>query len=329
MVAAGIPLSERRGAVRRVLVVGDNVGVPRVLRHLDPTLVCGIMGAEIRPQYHSTLSRLAGELGLPFVVQPRSAASGYGSFVESIAGLAPDLILCDSYSMLLRPEVLRLAPAGAVNVHGGLLPRYRGANPIQWMLINDETDAGVTIHFMDEDFDSGSVIAQRRVAVKFTDTWLDVLARVNDATEDLLGEQLPHILSGTASSVPQDPGQARRFPHRKPDDGLIDWSMSIRDIYNLVRALVSPLPGAFYVDGGVKVILDRFMPIAEVALLKQRMIGSRPHLRPTSTDDRFVFDEGVLDDIDYSGRTAVTDAPPIEEFARVELGITSLKAPKA
>ncbi len=333
-------------------MVGDTVGVPRLLRHMDPSLLCAIVAAEIRPQQHAAIANVAAQHAVPFLIQPRNTAPGYSAFVQSVAERAPELILCDSYSMLLRPDVLRLSRAGAVNVHGGMLPRYRGANPIQWMLISDESDAGVTIHYMDDGFDSGDVIARRSVEVTFTDTWRDVMARINVATDELLAAHLPAILAGTAPATPQDPAQARRFDHRKPADGRIDWSKSVRDIYNLVRALVSPLPGAFYVTEAETVVLDNFMPIAEVALLKQRMMGGawrvpdggRLRILPGASDERIALDvrgtggeqtgEAELTALDYVARSAIVRLsssvsptsvlPEVEEFARSELGITRL-----
>lgn len=332
-------------AASRVLLVGDTVGVPRVLRHLDRGLLCGIVGAEIRPSYHEPLARIATENRVEFLIQPRVTAPTYGGFVNSIRDLAPDLILCDSYSMLLRREVLQTPRFGAINVHAGLLPRYRGANPVQWMLINDETDAGVTIHYMDEGFDSGDVIATRAVDVMFTDTWREIMARIDTATNELLAAELPAIVAGTATATPQDPTQARRFPRRKPADGRIDWSQSVRQIYNLVRALVSPLPGAFYITGTEKVVMDDFMGIADVAMLKQRLTGwavsegARLRILPGASDQRMVLEvrgaggqdeEAVLTALDYAGRRAEVRSTSgrvlgrIEEFARAELGITVL-----
>jgi methionyl-tRNA formyltransferase len=318
------------------------------------------VGAEIRPQYHSALAAIAEEREVAFCIQPRVTSPEYSRFVQLVTELAPDLILCDSYSMLLRPEILSVPRAGAVNVHGGLLPQYRGGNPVQWAIINDESQAGVTIHYMDAGFDSGSVIAQRQVPVLFTDTWRDVMTRINAATEELLGEHIPPILSGTAKAVPQDPAQARHYRHRTPADGSIDWSLSIRAIYNLVRALVAPLPGAFYGSNGATVVVGDYLTIAEVAALKQEVMGGRwpgpastaLRINSASSHERIlldVFDAGgdpignaEVDAIDYQARTALFRWTAVERsssrhttqgldsaqwFARTELGITKLEPP--
>jgi methionyl-tRNA formyltransferase len=343
--------------VHRVLLVGDTVGVPRVLRHLDNGLLCGIVGAEIRPQYHAELAEMAADRRVEFLVQPRVKTPGYSRFVSSIRELAPDLILCDSYSMLLRPEVLGIPVAGAINVHAGLLPRYRGSNPVQWTIIDDEDKAGVSIHYMDEGFDSGDMIARREVPVLFTDTWRDVMGRIDDATDDLEEEFLPAILTGRAAATPQDPRQARHHRRRTPADGRIEWSQPVRDIYNLVRALVRPLPGAFYVRDDKTVLIDDYMTIAEVAALKQQMIGGKwqtpgagsLRVNRQTADGRILLDvfdiggnqagEAELQQIDYRARTATLRWSPevpdrvsnsrarelAVEFARKELGIASLQ----
>ncbi len=291
------------------------------------------------------------------MVQPRVASPEYSRFVHSVTELAPDLILCDSYSMLLRPDILSVPRAGAVNVHGGLLPQYRGGNPIQWTIINDEAQAGATIHYMDEGFDSGFLIAQRQVPVLFTDTWRDVMRRIDVATNELLSEHTPAILSGRATAIPQDPTQACYYRHRRPADGSIDWSQSIRAIYNLIRALVAPLPGAFYGPCGAPVVVGDYLTIAEVAALKQEMIGGQwpgPEASAlcvdrTSSHERIlleVLDAGgdqigkaELHGIDYRARTSTFRWTPVEplrfrhaqalesvlEFARRELGIVKFE----
>jgi methionyl-tRNA formyltransferase len=261
--------------VQRVLVVGDNIGIPRLLRHLDAALVCGIVAAEIRPQYLDELAQLAVTRALSLVIQPRRTSPRFEDFVQYVAGIAPDLIVCDSYSMLLPPAILTIPRAGAVNVHSGLLPEYRGSNPIQWAIINGESEAGVTIHYMDGGFDTGDIIARRRVEVRFTDTWLDVRDRIAEATESLMAEQMPLILDGQASRHPQDSSKARQNPRRRPEDGRIDWHLPVRDIYNLIRALVNPLPGAHYDAGGQTHVVDRYLTIAEVAALKHALIQDK------------------------------------------------------
>ena len=144
----------------RILAFGDDGGIPRLIRHLPQGVLVGIVGAEIRPQQHPELRWLAEAQGVPLLIQPRLTSPAYPAFIEQARTLAPDLILVNSYSMLLRPDILSIPRYGAVNIHGALLPQYRGCNPIQWALLNNETATGVTMHYMTAEFDAGDIIPQ-------------------------------------------------------------------------------------------------------------------------------------------------------------------------
>jgi methionyl-tRNA formyltransferase len=223
---------------------GDPVGLPQLLRLVERDIVVGLVGASIRPDQHTCLAAIAERTGLPLLIQPRAKDAGYPDFVRQLRALAPDLMVVNSYAMILHPDVLATPRFGAINVHGALLPAYRGANPTEWALINGERETGVTIHAIDAGIDTGPIIAQRRVPIYFADTWRDVRRRVTAATEALLAETLPAILAGTAALHPQDESIARHWPRRSAEDGRFEWSRPAIDIYNLVRALVHPHPGA-------------------------------------------------------------------------------------
>jgi methionyl-tRNA formyltransferase len=323
-------------AARKLVLFGDTSGLPRLLRQLDPSLVTALVRAEVRPEQEPELTRLAAERKLPLLVQPRRTSDAFPAFVEAVRALAPDLILVDSYSMLLPPPLLEAAALGGVNVHGALLPRHRGANPIQWAILNDERSTGVTIHRMTEEIDAGAIVAQREVPIGFGDTWKAVYDRIAAATETLLAEQLPRLLAGTARATPQPAGEGLGNPRRTREDGRIDWSSSVLRIYNLVRALVAPLPGAFYEDGGREVVLDEFLTISQVAALKYGGSG-RPDgavLKPIGDADRndvIEFSPGGRLRIDWDRRTgdvAPAGAEAIRRFAVAELGLDAGPAPR-
>jgi methionyl-tRNA formyltransferase/RimJ/RimL family protein N-acetyltransferase len=259
-----------------VLVFGNDIGLPQSLRHLPSDVVCGIVAAEIRPHEHKALRDIAEYLHLPFIIQPRVRSPEYPTFVQKVKQINPDLIFVNAYSMLLRPEVLAIPRYGAVNVHEALLPKYRGPNPIQWALLNDETETGVTMHYMDEHFDTGDIIAQQRVPIYFDDTWQDVQERIFLKTDSMFKEEIPKLLAGKIKRLPQDENLAKRCPRRRPEDGQIDWQQSVRHIYNMVRALVKPLPGAFYLDtSGQHIVLDKFLTLPQVTALKYGSIGGQ------------------------------------------------------
>jgi methionyl-tRNA formyltransferase len=252
----------------RVLVFGNSVGLPVSLTVLPQDYICGIVVAAIRPVDNDSLQQLAESKNIPFLIQPTPASPEYSEFVDQVKGLNPNYILVNSYAMRLPPELLRIPSGGAFNVHGGLLPRYRGCNPIQWSLINDEKNAGVTMHVMTEDFDAGDIVAQRSVPMFWNDTWREIDARLTVATEDLLREKMPSVLNGSYVVRQQDLASMKYYRHRRPEDGEINWNQSVWSIYNLIRALVHPHPGAFFYEGTNTVILDRKVGIHEVIALK-------------------------------------------------------------
>ncbi len=262
--------------IRRVLVFADDYGMPMLLRHLPSTVVAGIVVASIRPAQHVILARCAGELGVPLLVQPKRDSPEYSVFVERVREIAPEFLMVNSYSMRIGVEILRLAPAGGINVHGALLPGFRGANPIQWALIEDARETGVTMHELTEDIDAGAIVAQRKVPILFRDTWRDIQDRVAQSTETLLSDTLPSVLNQNSVAVPQRQADARHFKRRTPDDGKIDWANRVLDIYNLIRALVEPHPGAFYDSPAGRVWIRRHMSIQEVAALKYSVLGEPP-----------------------------------------------------
>jgi methionyl-tRNA formyltransferase len=327
----------------RVLLVGDAGGIAQALRVLPPGALVGLVAASNRPQYHQELGRIASEHGVPLVVQPPWGSPEYASFVSAVHALDPQLILCNSYSMLLREDLLALAPA--VNVHGGKVPQYRGPNPVQWQIIEDERNAGVTLHHITAEVDAGDVVAERTVPIGFDDTWRAVADRVVAAGDELLREELPAVLAGTAVRRPQDHASARTWPRRTPEDSRIDWNATVLGIHNLVRALGQGIPPAFYEHDGERVLLDRYLTPAEVtALVYAPGPGGR---RLTDGDVELVPEAGELvrfgvvrggrrigacglDEFDADQRTARTWAQPadaqavelVNRFAREQLGLS-------
>jgi len=258
----------------KIVCFGDNWGAPMLCRNLPSESIAGIVGAEIRPQYHHELKTLAESLLVDFLIQPTKMSPGYPGFLESIRGLALDFIFVNSYSMLLHTDLLAIPTRGAINIHGGLLPGYRGCNPTQWALLNDEKETGVTIHYMDADFDSGDIIAQQKVPILEEDTWIDIQKRIDSASEELFANTIYEILSGTNSRVRQEESMAHYWRRRTPEDGQFSWTWRAREIYNLVRALVKPHPGAFYYnEGGEKVVLNSFIPLDEIKELQAARVG--------------------------------------------------------
>jgi len=260
----------------RILAFGDDIGVPQLFRHMPADSVVGIVCASIRPYQQKVLRMLAKSQGVPLLIQPRATENEYSQFLEDVRNLKPDIIFVNSYSMLLRNEILSIPPLGGVNIHGALLPQYRGANPIQWVIINGEFETGVTMHYMDAHFDTGDILAQRRVPILIGDTWVDLQHRITEAAEQILSEELPKILNNTIVRKPQDESCAHHYHRRKPEDGLFTWDANLINIYNLIRALVKPHPGAFYfTGGGDRIVLDEYVSLPKLAIMKYGTEGGK------------------------------------------------------
>jgi methionyl-tRNA formyltransferase len=176
-------------------------------------------------------------------------------FIRYLRTLQPDLIVSFYYRRLLSREVLAIPRLGGINLHGSLLPKYRGRAPVNWVLVNGETQTGVTLHHMTEQVDAGDIIAQRPVDVTFEDTAPTLFEKVAQAALELWRETYPLIKAGVAPRQPQDPTQATYFGARRPDDGRIAWDRPALGLYNLVRAVTTPYPGAFTFLRGKKLYI--------------------------------------------------------------------------
>ncbi len=184
------------------------------------------------------------------------------AFVEAMARLAPDFLFSCYYRLMLKKPLLELPRLGALNLHGSLLPRYRGRNPVNWVLIHGETETGVTLHYMEEKPDRGDIVAQKRVAVSTDDTALTLFARLTPLAADVIRETYPLLRSGKAPRLAQDHSQASYFGGRRPQDGVIDWQKGAVSIYNLTRAVTHPFPGAFTFFGNRKLFVWRGRALA-------------------------------------------------------------------
>ncbi len=166
-------------------------------------------------------------------------------WVEKIKALSPDILFSFYYRNLIHRPILEIPKAGCLNLHGSLLPKYRGRAPINWVLVNGEKETGATLHYMTPHADDGDIVAQERIGIGDDDTALTLHRKVAVAAEGLLDKILPRIQSGTAPRTPQNHPQATYFGGRRPADGAIDWFKTAREIRNLVRGVTKPFPGAF------------------------------------------------------------------------------------
>ena len=176
---------------------------------------------------------------------------------EQLAKLAPDFIFSFYYRHMLPLAVLGLAKRGAYNLHGSLLPKYRGRVPVNWAVLHGETETGATLHEMALKPDAGAIIAQSAVPILPDDTAYEVFGKLTVAGEQCLWNALPALIAGTAKTLPNDLANGSYFGGRKPEDGRIDWQQSAQQVYNLHRAVAPPYPGAFFDQVGQRFIIEK------------------------------------------------------------------------
>ncbi|WP_445178313.1 bifunctional UDP-4-amino-4-deoxy-L-arabinose formyltransferase/UDP-glucuronic acid oxidase ArnA [Pseudomonas sp. McL0111] len=202
--------------------------------------------------FYASVAQLCATKGIP-VHAPEDA--NHPLWIERIAKLDPEYIFSFYYRNLLSEPLLALAKKGAFNLHGSLLPRYRGRAPANWVLVNGETETGVTLHRMVKRADAGAIVAQQRVAIERSDTGLTLHAKLRTAASDLLRDTLPNMLQGKITETPQDESKATVFGRRTPADGKLVWAKPAEELFNLVRAVTRPYPGAFCAVGEHKLIV--------------------------------------------------------------------------
>jgi len=175
-------------------------------------------------------------------------------WVEKIRELKPDIIFSFYYRNMVSAEILEIPPQGCLNLHGSLLPRYRGRCPVNWVLVEGEKESGVTLHYMTPHPDDGDIAGQQRVEIEDNDTALSLHEKLGIAAAELLNNQLPLILENRVKRTPQDESASSYFGGRGSKDGEIQWNQSATRIRNLVRAVTRPYPGAFSFQGNRKCI---------------------------------------------------------------------------
>lgn len=214
------------------VLLDAGVDVPLVLTHQDSP-------AE-RPWFGS-VARLAAERG----VEVTTASPRGEECARRIAALEPDYLLSFYYRSLLEERLIASARWGALNMHGSLLPQYRGRAPVNWAILRGESRTGATLHYMVRKPDAGPIVDQESVPIGIDDTALSVSLAVAEAAARLLTRTLPRLAAGPPEGRPMDLSRGSYFGARTPEDGRIDWAWPAARVHNLIRAVAPPFPGAF------------------------------------------------------------------------------------
>jgi len=211
--------------------------------------------------WFGSVAKLARSRGIPAFTPENVNES---EWVRKIERLKPEVIFSFYYRDLIRRPIRLIPTHGCVNLHGSLLPKYRGRSPVNWQLVNGETESGVTLHYIIGRADAGDIIGQERVEVGPEDTAILLYRKLLAAAERVLHRHLRGVLDGTAQRIRQDESKATVFGGRKPDDGRLDWRRPAWELHNLVRAVAPPWPGAFTFAKDGKVMILRTRPWEKV-----------------------------------------------------------------
>ena len=214
-------------------LLDQGIEVPLVVTHRDSP------GENI---WFSSVAELARRHGIESIApdDPNSP-----EFIGKVRALRPDFLFSFYYRLMLKPGVLALPTRGAYNMHGSLLPKYRGRAPVNWAVLRGETETGATLHEMVEKPDAGRIVDQEAVAILPDELAVEVFGKVTGAAERVMRRSLPKLIDGSAALRAQDLSRGSYFGGRNPEDGRIDWRAPAKRVHDLVRAVAPPYPGAF------------------------------------------------------------------------------------
>jgi methionyl-tRNA formyltransferase len=226
----------------KVLLAGG-VDVALVVTHED--------NAAENIWFESVISLCQAE-GIPYITPPDA---GSPELLAQVRAAQPELMFSFYYRNMLPAALLEVAPA--FNMHGSLLPQFRGRAPVNWAVLHGATETGATLHEMTVKPDAGAIVASSAVPILPDDTAFEVFGKVTVAAEQALWHVLPKLLAGSAPRTVNDLRLGRYFGGRKPEDGRIDWSQPAQEVYNLHRAVAPPYPGAFTDAAGQRYVIER------------------------------------------------------------------------
>jgi methionyl-tRNA formyltransferase len=232
--------------------IGDRCLRVLCARGVEVALVVTHRDAPGETLWFRRVADTAAELGLPVLLADDPNEPTLAAAFERIA---PDLVFSFYYRAMIPSPLLAQAHSGAYNMHGSLLPKYRGRAPTNWAILHGETQTGATLHEMVAKPDAGAIVDQSSVPILPDDTGREVFDKVTVAAEKVLWRSLPAILAGRPPRRPNDIAHGSYFGARRPEDGRIDWARPAAEVYNLIRAVAPPYPGAFVEIGGRRLVV--------------------------------------------------------------------------
>jgi methionyl-tRNA formyltransferase len=204
--------------------------------------------------WFGSVAKLCEDQKIPYITPN---ANQLMDLVPQIQKLAPDYLFSFYYRHMIPAELLACAKLGALNMHGSLLPKFRGRAPVNWAILHGETETGATLHIMESKPDAGDIVGQLAVPIGPNETATEVFAKVSQAAVTVINQVLPELVQGHIPRKPNQLAQGSYFGGRKPADGQILWHQTARQVHNLVRAVAPPYPGAFTDWEGQRRIVSR------------------------------------------------------------------------
>ena len=192
--------------------------------------------------WFGSVAKLCEDKKIPYITPN---ANQLIDLVPQIQKLAPDYLFSFYYRHMIPAELLACAKIAALNMHGSLLPKYRGRAPVNWAILHGETETGATLHVMEVKPDAGDIVGQSAVSIGPDETATEVFGKVSQAAVTVMNQVLPELVQGRIPRKPNNLAQGSYFGGRKPADGQILWHQTAQQVHNLVRAVAPPYPGAF------------------------------------------------------------------------------------
>ena len=204
--------------------------------------------------WFGSVAKLCEDQKIPYITPNANQLMG---LVPQIQQLSPDYLFSFYYRHMIPAELLACAKIAALNMHGSLLPKYRGRAPVNWAILHGETETGATLHIMEVKPDAGDIVGQSAVTIGPNETATEVFGKVSQAAVTVMNQVLPELVQGRIPRKPNNLAQGSYFGGRKPADGQILWHQTAQQVHNLVRAVAPPYPGAFTDWQGQRMIVAR------------------------------------------------------------------------
>jgi methionyl-tRNA formyltransferase len=251
-------LNTPKAPIRALVFAYHNVGVGCIKALLEVGIQIELVVTHADDPHENiwfgSVAALCQERGIPYV-QPE--ASDLLELLPQFKKIAPDYIFSFYYRYMITSDILATAGIAALNMHGSLLPKYRGRAPVNWAILHGETKTGASLHIMEAKPDAGDIVGQVAVPIHPDEDATAVFAKVSNAAIEVMQAALPELLQGRVPRTPNVLANGSYFGGRKPEDGRIDWNQSAKQVHDLIRAVAPPYPGAFTDWQGVRMVIAK------------------------------------------------------------------------